>query len=96
MAIDYDSDDFHSSRRERTRDTARRNEIALRRDLAYFAITTDQAGNFIALERLADRMRRVLGKRRTRFENECEAERQRRRHLALWRSVIVDTNPLEM
>ena len=96
VAIDYDSDDFHSSRRERTRDTARRNEIALRRDLAYFAITTDQAGNFIALERLADRMRRVLGKRRTRFENECEAERQRRRHLALWRSVIVDTNPLEM
>lgn len=96
VAIDYDSDDFHSSRRARTRDTARRNELALRRDLAYFAITADQAGNFIALERLAERMRKVLGKRRQRFEDEDAADAQRKRRLSLWRAVIVDTNPLNI
>ena len=61
--IDYDPRSTHSGAEKVLLDSRRRNDMATIRDVPHFAITSDDAMSFEYLEKLADRMRRLLGRR---------------------------------
>lgn len=65
-ALDYDADSTHGGARRRERDQARRNEFQTLRGLPHFALTSLQAGEFGAVCKVFDQMRRTLGRRAAR------------------------------
>lgn len=61
--VDYDPVSTHAGGEKALLDSRRRNDIATIRDVPHFSITSDDAGSFDYLEKLADRIRRLLGRR---------------------------------
>lgn len=61
--IDYDPRSTHSGAEKALLDSRRRNDMATIRDVPHFTITSDDVMSFEYLEKLADRMRRLLGRR---------------------------------
>ena len=61
--VDYDPASTHSGMEKMMLDSRRRNDMATIRDVPHFTITSDDAMSFEYLEKLADRMRRLLGRR---------------------------------
>lgn len=61
--VDYDPVSTHAGDEKALLDSRRRNDIATIRDASHFSITSDDAGSFDYLEMLADRIRRMLGRR---------------------------------
>lgn len=61
--VDYDPASTHAGMEKMMLDSRRRNDMATIRDVPHFTITSDDAMSFEYLEKLADRMRRLLGRR---------------------------------
>lgn len=61
--VDYDPASTHAGEEKALLDSRRRNDIATIRDAPHFSITSDDAESFDYLEKLADRIRRLLGRR---------------------------------
>lgn len=61
--VDYDPKSTHSGTEKALLDSRRRNDMATIREVPHFTITSDDAASFEYLENLADRMRRLLGRR---------------------------------
>lgn len=61
--VDYDPASTHSGLEKALIDSRRRNDMATIREVPHFTISSDDAMSFDYLDKLAERMRRLLGRR---------------------------------
>lgn len=94
--VDYDPASTHSGIEKTLLDSRRRNDMATIRNVPHFTISSDDAMSFDYLYKLADRMRRLLGRRsrpvlrgsKDSAENrEVLARAQEQRHI-LWSKLV--------
>lgn len=96
VAFDYDSDAEHTEATKMQRDVERRNELAMRDDVAHFTVTTEIMNDYASYTKLVDRARRKLRVRKRPLFNGTHSAEQRyfktreveNKQFELWRFLV--------